>query len=74
VHRATEITPHGHTIDYWQSTVYLYEERGEPVEAHLGEETIFKKFADPEELRVYAEDLLDVADKLDQMNVYTPSS
>ena len=74
VHRASEETPHGHTIDYWQTTVPMYKERVEPVEAHLGGDSIFKKFDDPENLRLYAEDLLDVADKLDKldrMNGYT---
>ena len=52
----------------------MYKERVEPVEAHLGGESIFKKFADPEDLRVYAEDLLDVADELDKMNGYTQSA
>ena len=74
VHRAAEETPHGHTIEYWQSVVTLYKERVEPVEVHLGGESIFKKFDDPEALRVYAEDLLDVADKLDEMNGYTQSA
>ena len=74
VHRATEITPHMHTVEYWQATVHMYEERVEPVEVHLGGESIFKKFSDPEDLRVYAEDLLDVADKLDKMNGYATAS
>lgn len=33
-----------------------------------------QKFDDPENLRLYAEDLLDVADKLDEMNGYTKSA
>ena len=52
----------------------MYKERVELVEVHLGGDSIFKKFDDPENLRVYAEDLLDVADKLDEMNGYTQSA
>ena len=74
VHRATDLTPHGFAIDYWQTMVHMYKERVEPVEVHLGGDSIFKKFDDPEALRVYAEDLLDVADKLDEMNGYTKSA
>jgi hypothetical protein len=70
VQGAVDLTPHGHTIEYWQ-TVHRYKERVEPVEVHLGGDSIFKKFDEPEYLRVYAEDMLDVADKLDKMNGYT---
>ena len=64
VHSATEVTPHGHSAYYWQS-VHLYKALVEPVQVHLGKS--FTRFDDPKHLRVYAEDLLDVADKLDMM-------
>jgi hypothetical protein len=50
----------------------LYKERVEPVQVHLGKS--FARFNDPKHLRVYAEDLLDVADKLDMMIGSTSSS
>jgi len=71
VHRATEVTAHGHSVEYWQRTVHIYEERVEPVEVHLAE--FSTRFDDPKRLRVYALDLLEVADKLNKLNGYTPS-
>jgi hypothetical protein len=70
VHRATEVSPLGYTIEYWQLVVHEYQEQVEPVEVHLGEFFTYT-FDDPETLRVFAKDLLGVADKLDKLNGYT---
>jgi hypothetical protein len=72
VHRTTDVTAHGHTIEYWQGTVHLYRERVEPIEVHLSESST--RFDHPKHLRVYALDLLDVADKLNKFNRSTPKS
>jgi hypothetical protein len=72
VHRATEVSPLGYPIEYWQSVVHSYIERVEPVEAHLGDFFGYR-FDDPETLRVVAEDLLGVADKLERLNTRTRS-
>jgi len=69
VHRAAEVSPLGYPIEYWQSVVHSYTERIEPVEAHLGDVVAYR-FDDPETLRVVAEDLLGVADKLEQLNAH----
>ena len=74
VHRTTEVvSPLGYTIEYWQSVVHAYTERVEPVEVHLGDFFTYR-FDDPETLRTIAADLLGVADRLDQLNCYTPKS
>jgi hypothetical protein len=73
VHRASELSPLGYPIEYWQSVVHSYTERVEPVEVLLGDFFTYR-FDDPKTLRVIAEDLLGVADKLDKLNGYTPSS
>lgn len=72
VHRATEVSPLGYPIEYWQSVVHSYEERVEPVEVHLGDFFTYR-FDDPKTLRTIAQDLLSVADKLNQLNADTPS-
>jgi len=71
VHRATDVSPLGYTIGYWQSVVHSHTERVEPVEVHLGDFFIYQ-FDDPKTLRVIAQDLLGVAEKLDQLNAHTP--
>ncbi len=72
VHRATEMSPLGYPIEYWQSVVHSYTQRIEPVEAHVGDVSTYR-FDDPETLRVVAEDLLGVADKLEQLNAHPRS-
>lgn len=72
VHRATEASPLGYAIEFWQSVVHSYKERVEPVEVHLGNVFTYR-FDDPETLRVVSKDLLNIADKLEQLNGQTPS-
>lgn len=67
VHRATEVSPLGYAIEYWQSVMHSYEERVDPVEVHLGDFFTYR-FDDPETLRRVSKDLLNVADKLEELN------
>jgi len=72
VHRAAEVSPLGYPIEYWQSVVHSYTDQVEPVEVHLGEFFTYR-FDDPRTLRAVAEELLGVADKLEQLNAHTLS-
>lgn len=65
VHRAFTKTEDGHRIDYWRSTAHAGVPRLEPPEVHIGE--LNQRFSDPAALRRYAYDLLDAANRLDEI-------